>query len=250
MVSNIDLSIVIPAYNEAESFRSGMLTSAFNYLKTAKYSYEILFVDDGSTDDTGKLLSDLAQKDKHVSVTTITHGGKAKAVTTGILKATGDIILFTDFDQSTPLAQIETFLAAHKSGADVAIGIRGGDTKQDSWIRKIRSTVFVLFVQLIALPGIKDTQCGFKSFKKDLAKKIFSNLLVSLPKGTVTGGYMGAFDVEALFLARKYRAKIAQVPVAWIKFPSTRLNIWKEPLQMLLDTFKVRLYGILGKYHE
>lgn len=227
-----------------------MLDSALDYLRSANYSYEVLFVNDGSTDDTEGLLTSLSKKDKRFNVITIRHGGKASAVTAGILKAQGEIILFTDFDQSTPLYQVDKLLAAHDSGADVAIGVRGvGDsTKHDTWIRKVRSTAFVTLVQIIALPGIKDTQCGFKSFKKDLAKKIFSSLKVSLPTGTITGGYMGAFDVEVLFLARKYGAKIAQVPVTWVKYPSDRLNIWREPLQMLIDTIKVRLWGILRKY--
>ncbi|MEK9200602.1 MAG: glycosyltransferase [Patescibacteria group bacterium] len=243
------LSIVIPAYNEAASFRAGMLDSALDYLKSAPFTYQVLFVDDGSTDDTRELLTTLAKKDNRISVMSIPHGGKAAAVTAGILKASGEYILFTDFDQSTPLPQVDKFLAAHAKGADAVIGIRGHRTQNDTWVRKFRSGVFVTLVQLVALPGIQDTQCGFKSFRKDVAKKIFSNLLVSLPGGSITGGYMGAFDVEALFLARRLRAVIAQVPVTWIKYPSTRLNIWKEPLQMLVDTVKVRLYGILNKYH-
>lgn len=244
------LSIVIPAYNEAKSFKEGLLDSALEYLKSVKYSYEVLFVNDGSTDDTKELLESLSKKDKHFKVITIGHGGKASAVTAGIMQAEGEIILFTDFDQSTPLYQVDSFLTAHENGADVVIGVRGAgsSTKQDTWVRKIRSAAFVTLVQLIALPGIKDTQCGFKSFKNDIAKKIFSNLQVSLPTGAITGGYMGAFDVEVLFLARKFKATIAQVPVTWIKFPSDRLNIWREPIKMLIDTIKVRLWGILRKY--
>ncbi len=227
-----------------------MLDSGLDYLKSVNYSYEVLFINDGSTDDTKELLEGLAKKDKHFKVITINHGGKASAVTAGVLAAQGEIVLFTDFDQSTPLYQAESFLRSHDLGSDVVIGVRGGgvSTKQDTWVRKVRSAIFVTLVQIIALPGIIDTQCGFKSFKNGLAKKIFSSLKVSLPTGVVTGGYMGAFDVEVLFLARKYGANIAQIPVTWIKYPSDRLNIWKEPLQMLIDTIKVRLWGILRKY--
>ena len=179
----------------------------------------------------------------------ILHGGKAAAVMAGVLAAKGDYILFTDFDQSTPLHQVEKFLAAHKSGADVIIGVRT-QTQKDTLVRQVRSWGFVTLVQIVAIPGIKDSQCGFKSFTRVAAQKIFRNFKVCLPKKTVTGGYMGAFDVEALFLARKFNYKIVQVEVSWIKYPGDRLNIWKEPVQMAIDTLRIRLYDILGKYDQ
>lgn len=243
------LSIVIPAYNEAKNFRAGLLKPAVEYLKKQKYNYEVLFVDDGSTDDTNNLLSDFIKKNRDYKLIKIPHGGKAAAVTAGMMSATGEIILFTDFDQSTPITQTAKFLEAHKKGADVVIGSRGlsSETKDDTVFRKIRSKLFVLLVQVVLLPGIRDTQCGFKSFTQAAAKKIFSSLLVT-NSGKVTGGYMGAFDVEALFLARKYGYKIDQVPVEWVKIISDRLNFWKEPLQMAIDTFKVRYYDLMRKY--
>ncbi|MEK7565912.1 MAG: hypothetical protein AAB506_02615, partial [Patescibacteria group bacterium] len=167
----------------------------------------------------------------------------------GMLAAEWKVILFTDFYQSTPLSMVGKFLEAHKNKADVVIGVRGheGSLKNDTLVRKIRSWAFVTLVQIVALPGIKDTQCGFKSFKNNAAKKIFSSLLVSKAK-KISGGYMGAFDVEVLFLAGKYGYKIIQVSVDWTKILSEKLNVWKEPLMMAIDTFKVRLYDLLGKY--
>ena len=100
---------------------------------------------------------------------------------------------------------------------------------------------------MIALPGIRDSQCGFKSFTRGAAAKIFSSLQVCR-QNQVSGGYMGAFDVEVLFLARKFGLAIDQLPVDWIRVPSHHLNIWREPVSMLLDTLKIRLYDILGKY--
>jgi hypothetical protein len=182
---------------------------------------------------------------------TISHGGKAAAVTAGMLAAKGEIVLFTDFDQSTPLDQVADFIKAHKNGAGVAIGLRGvkEETKDDTIFRKIRSWAFVFLVQAALLPGIKDSQCGFKSFKRQFVKPIFSNLKVT-NTGKVSGSYMGAFDVEALFLAKKLGAKIDQVPVSWVKIVSNRLNFWKEPLQMAIDVLKVRIYDLLGKYNH
>ena len=201
---------------------------------------------DGSTDDTYKLLSDLTGK--NIKVLQIPHGGKAAAVLAGVLAALGKYILLTDFDQSTPIDQVEKFLQAHQNGADVVTGTRV-KTEKDTLVRKIRSWAFVTLVQLVALPEIKDSQCGFKSFTNEAGKKIFSNLKI-YPLKKVVGGFMGAWEVEAFFLARKYSFRIDQIPVRWIKIPSEKLNIWKEPLQMAIDTVKIRIYDILGKYDQ
>ena len=243
------LSVVIPAYNEAQNFKSGSLDPVVDFLRKQKYSWEVILVNDGSTDNTQELLQEFCQNHRYFKLLNIGHGGKSAAVTAGMLAAAGQIVLFTDFDQSTPISQVEKFLVRHESGADVVIGNRSR-TKRDTWVRKIRSLAFVTLVQIVALPGIKDTQCGFKSFTRGSAQKIFKNLQISKPGRKISGGYMGAFDVEVLFLARKYGYRIDQVEVEWIKFVSNRLNIWREPLQMAIDTIKVRLYDILGRYHE
>src|SRR5574340_267961 len=241
------LSVVIPAYNESKNFRDGLLEPAVAYLSQQKYTWEVIFVNDGSTDDTQNLLQGFCQKHSGYKVMTIPHGGKAAAVTTGVLAATGKIILFTDFDQSTPLRMVDKFLAAHGQGYQVAVGDRGGMGKMDNTLfRRFRSWAFVTIVQVILLPGIHDSQCGFKSFQNTAAKKIFSQLLVT-NTGKVTGGYMGAFDVEALFLAKKFGFKIVQIPVEWQKVEGTRLNPITEPLKMLRDVFKVRFFDIFGR---
>lgn len=238
------LSVVIPAFNEAKNFRAGLLTEPLSFLKKQKYPWEVIFVDDGSNDDTPKLLKKLVRTNKNLRLLAIPHGGKAAAVRAGILAASGKIILFTDFDQSTPLPQITKFLAAHKKGADIAIAIRGYPAKtmtNDTWWRRLRSLMFIKLMQLIALPGILDSQCGFKSFKNRAAKRIFSSLKVSA-RVKPQGAYMGAFDVEALFLARKMGYTIAQVPVDWRSVSSEKLNLWREPLLMFIDLFKIRWY--------
>ena len=194
------LSVVIPAYNEAGNLKNGVLNEPLEYLRKQKYSWDLIFVDDGSTDDTYKLLAGLT--DKHIRVLRIPHGGKAAAVTAGVLAAKGDYVLFTDFDQSTPINQLDKFLEAHKSGADIVTGIRA-KTEHDTLFRKIRSWVYVTLVQVVVLPGLKDSQCGFKSFTHTASQKIFSNLLISLPTGEIKGPYMGAWEVEVFFLAKK-----------------------------------------------
>lgn len=247
MASNLSLSVVIPAYNEATNFKAGALNSVVKFLTKQKYAWEVLLVNDESTDQTKELLTAFCHQNPNFKLMTIAHGGKSAAVTAGVLSALGEIILFSDFDQSTPIQEVAKFIAAHQSGADVAIGVRA-QTTDDTWIRKIRSKAFLTLVQIVALPGIQDSQCGFKSFTRPAAKKVFSSLKVSQAR-KVTGGYMGAFDVEVLFLARKFGYRIDQVPVEWKKILSEKLNVWKEPFQMASDTLKIRIYDILGKYH-
>jgi dolichyl-phosphate beta-glucosyltransferase len=245
------LSIVIPTYNESGNFRNGVLAPLLEFIKKQSFLWEIIFVNDGSTDDTPKLLKDFIKPYSNIKILNISHGGKSAAVTAGVLNATGQYILFTDFDQSTPIKFALPFLNAHKNGADIVIGVRGGSSsyKSDSLMSKIRSKIFLILVQTIAIPGIKDSQCGFKSFTNDSARKIFSSLKVC-KQNKVSGGYMGAFDVEVLFLARKYGYNISQQPVDWVRVPSNHLNVLKEPIMMVRDTIKVRLYDILGKYDK
>lgn len=246
MSSSPFLSIIIPAYNEAENSENGTLNSVVEYLQRQKYIWEVIFVDDGSTDTTNQLLAKYCSQNSGFKLMKIKHGGKAVAVSTGVLAATGQIVLFTDFDQSTPIFEVGKFIAQHQKGADVVISYRS--QRRDTLIARIRGWLFVTLVQVVALPGIIDSQCGFKSFTAESARQIFSRLLVSKPKDRVSGGYMGAFDVEVLFLARKLGYRIDQLPVAWTRYVSNRLNIWKEPAKMAWDTFRVRLYDILGKY--
>lgn len=243
------LSIIIPAYNEAENFKNGLLNPAFQYLQKVKYSYEVIFVNDGSTDETEKLLNSFCRVKKNCRLLTIPHGGKAAAVTAGMLEGKGEYLLFTDFDQSTPLYEVENFLKAHESGASVVIGNRGMIKMANKLLRKFRGWVFVTLVQAVLLPGINDSQCGFKSFKNSVAKRIFYNLKVTRTE-KVSGGYMGAFDVEALFLAKKWGYKISQISVSWKKVEGKRLNPLIEPIKMLRDVFKVRFFDLVGKYNN
>jgi len=240
------LTVVIPAYNETDNFGAGVLEPVVDYLQQQKYGWEVVLVDDGSTDATNKLLTGFCQSHPGFRLLRINHGGKAAAVTAGMLTAGGEIILFTDFDQSTPISEVSKFINRHQDGADVVISFRA--QRHDTLIAKVRGWAFVTLVQLVALPGIIDSQCGFKSFTNVAARKIFTHLKVSQPVGKISGGYMGAFDVEVLFLARKYGLRIDQVPVQWTRYVSNRLNIWKEPLRMAYDTFRVRVYDILGLY--
>jgi len=244
------LSVVIPAYNEEENFRRGVLLDVKNFLVKQRFSWEVILVDDGSTDQTLKLLSEFSKKNGGFRPINIDHGGKLKALLAGVSKAQGEYILFTDFDQSTPICEFGKFLPYLKDGSDVIIGSRigkGSERINDPFFRYFRSRVLNFIIQLVLFRGIGDTQCGFKAFRREVAKKLFKNLEVThlaKPKG----GFMGPWDIEFLFLACKFGYKIASVPVTWQYFHSQRLSTFGEPAKFIVDILRIRLFDLLGKY--
>ncbi len=233
----IKLSIVIPAYNEAENFKRGVLKTIDNYLKSQKFEWEVILVNDGSTDETLKLLQTFSKLHKSFKVLDIAHGGKAKAIKEGILKADGKIVLFSDFDQSTPIEEIEKVLPAFEENVDVVIGKRNSPIGW-SFFQNLRSKIFNLLVQILVLPGIPDSQCGFKAFKQEVGKKLFNSLKIT--SRNETSSFMGAFDVELLYLARLFKFKIKSVPVSWRAYKSSKLSFC-EPFIMLKDIIRVSL---------
>lgn len=253
------LSVVIPAYNEEENFRRGALNKVARFLVNKKFSWEVVLVDDGSKDKTYSLLQKFSKKHKGFRAISIPHGGKVKAVTAGVFAAKGEIVLFTDFDQSTPIDAVDKFLPEFKKGTDIAIADRygkGAKRLNDSFDSLLRSKVFNWAVQVFILKGINDTQCGFKAFKTEIARKLFGSLQVyktsETQKPFISGAwkgkaFMGAFDVELLFLARKSGFKIVSVPVIWRREVSKRLTV-SEPIRMFFDVVKMRWLDLLGRY--
>ncbi|OGY09757.1 MAG: hypothetical protein A2782_02880 [Candidatus Blackburnbacteria bacterium RIFCSPHIGHO2_01_FULL_43_15b] len=236
-MEKIRLSVVIPAYNESKNFRCGVLNGVVEFLKLRKYTWEVILVNDGSTDETLKLLKEFVSCHYGFRLVDMVHGGKVAAVTSGVLEARGEIVVFSDFDQSTPLSEVENFLLEFNKGAELVIGRR---VEKSGWslFQKLRSKTFNFLVQLIILPGINDTQCGFKAFKNSVAKELFKKL--SITKHTAKDGYKGAFDVELLYLAKRRGYKIVQLPVVWSYVKSGILSPL-EPIKMLLDIIHLRL---------
>lgn len=245
------LSIVIPAYNEVLNLRVGVLDPSFEFLKKQKYSWEVIFVDDGSTDQTYKLLKNFCAKTKHCHLLQIPHGGRAAAMTKGMLTANGKYVLYADFDQSTALSQVEPFLNEIRAGADLVIGMRGErhTVRKDGVLNKLRAKIFVAIVRAILLPKIVDINCGFKLYKNSAAKIIFSSLKVSVPL-KISGGYMGAIDTEILYLAQKNKFKIHQIPVDWIRRPPSSLRLVSETARILHDLALMKYYSLTGKYES
>ena len=246
------LSVVIPAYNEVENFKRGVLDQILKYLKTVTFSWELILVNDGSTDETSTLLENFAQKFVRVRLVNISHGGKLKAIEAGVKNAQGYVILISDFDQSTPISEFNKFLPNFEKGADIVIGNRvaaGAKRINDPFFRYVRSRVLNFLIKIFLFGGISDTQCGFKALKTTVAKKLLPNLKIT-HSAKPKGAFMGPWDIELLFLAKKAKLKIAQVPVTWQYFPSRRLSVISEPARFIFDILRIRQFYLLGKYKD
>lgn len=246
--STVFLSVIIPSYNEASNFNRGCLDGILPFLERQNYRYEVIFSDDGSTDDTAQLLESFI--DKHQShlqrgqlcLLKNPHGGKVAAVQAGMNQAAGEWRLFTDFDQSTEISEINKLLPFTDQEYDIIFGSRKLDPSQvkAKWYRRIMGDSFNLIVRLMTGLKISDTQCGFKLFNKPAAN-LFNQLYVYDPKRVhETGAFTGAFDVELFFLARLRGLKYKEVQIRWQHYATDRVNIIKDSLRMFIDVVKIR----------
>lgn len=244
----MDISIVIPAYNEGGNIKGGALRAVNDFLVKKKFSWEVLIVDDASKDETVKLAEAFAKKHSGFRVLKEPHRGKGGTVIAGVLAAKGGIVLFTDMDQATPINQIDKLIPKFKEGYDVVIGSRVG-RKGAPILRKVMASGFTLLRIIILRLPYKDTQCGFKAIKKDAAKKIFKRMKVFSEKAKVEGAAVTAgFDLELLYIARKLNLKVAEVPVVWHHKGTERVSAIKDSWQGLRDMILVRTNALLGKY--
>lgn len=244
------LSVVIPAYNELDNVRLGVLDGVYGYLRERKYEWEVLIVDDGSADGTALELKRWMKGKKNTKLIINLHRGKAQAVKSGVMEASGDFVLFTDFDQATPLSEVEKLLPFLRKGYEIAIGsreVKGSERLREPWYRHIMGKVFNIVVQSIAIQGISDTQCGFKLFTNQAAKDLFHSLLV-YTDAKEKSAFTGAFDVELLYLAQKRGYRIAEVPVSWKYVSTIRVNPIRDSARMFIDVLKIRLSDLTGRY--
>jgi dolichyl-phosphate beta-glucosyltransferase len=228
MASEPVLSVVVPCYNEERRLPS-TIEQIERYLDGSGTSYELILVDDGSTDGTRKVMNDAAAHHPSVRVEALPRNrGKGRALAEGVAAASGTEILITDADLSTPIEELEKLQAALDRGAGAAIAsraLRGSRVEVSQPVyRVLMGKAFNLIVQLVLLPGIWDTQCGFKLFRADVAKDAFGAL--------TTDGY--GFDPEVLFRAKKRGVRIAEVPVVWRNSAPTKVS----PISSSLDMFK------------
>lgn len=226
------LSLVIPMYNEV-----GRMAPAFGvvraYLDASGQPYEIIAVDDGSTDGTSEALAALPDVR---AISYKPNRGKGYAVRQGMLASKGDLVAFSDVDLSAPIEELGKLMAAIESGADVAIGSRGLKGSQlgvhQPRFRELGGKSLNLVIQALAVPGIRDTQCGFKLFRGDVARRIFEQCILD--------GW--GFDVEVLYLARRMGYQIAEVPVRWNHSADSRIRPLQAGLQVLKDLFRIRVH--------
>lgn len=236
------LSVIVPAFNEGSRIRP-TLQRLGRYLAETFTAFEIIVVDDGSSDDTASVVRDVGRQLREVSLLhNPTNAGKGHAVKAGVLHSKGDLVLVCDADLSTPIEEIEKLLPLISSGFDIVIGSRGLP-ESDIVIRQPRDRermgkIFNVFVRALLLGGIKDTQCGFKLFKGETAKRLFQKSLIK--------GF--SFDVEVLFLARKLGYTITEVPVRWFNSPDSRVRLLRDPARMFIDLFRISLNRLFGKY--
>lgn len=236
------LSVVIPTYNE-ESKLPVTLKEIIIYFDEGHADYEIIIVDDGSTDTTQLKIEEF--QSNHSRIRLLKNGrnsGKGFSVKKGILAAKGEYILFCDADGSTPISELEKLLRKLRAGDDIAIGSRGLRLSQikvrQPVYREYMGKIFNRLVRLFAVPGISDTQCGFKCFKRVVARELFNEQTLN----------HFSFDVEILYLAQKRGYKIAEVPVIWVNSPESCVSLIKDPLRMLFDLLRIPLiHGFDGK---
>jgi len=239
----LELSIVIPAFNEEERLTES-LKRIREYAKGRSLQFEVLVVDDGSTDGTAALVERTRCGFPELRlISNSRNRGKGFSVRQGMLEARGEIALFTDADLSAPIEEADKLLAALRGGAyDGAIGSRAVDRSlidvHQSRFREIAGIIFNHIVRWgVGLP-FQDTQCGFKAFRREKSRAIFE-----LQR---TEGF--GFDPEILFLAQKRGLRIAEIPVRWAHNPATKVHVFSDSIRMFLDLLAIRWNALLGRY--
>ena len=241
----IDLSVIIPAFNEESSILQSIETLQNYFLKRGD-RFELVVVDDGSSDKTLEIIRNLAQSNTHIrALTNGENRGKGYTVKHGVLESKGEFVLFTDVDLSTPIDDYQKLKAELEAGNDIAFGSRAlakSDLRiRQPWYRVWLGRLANKAIQAIvpALRGIQDTQCGFKLFKGDVARKIFP----------FQQNERWGFDFEILHIARKFGYRVAEVPVQWSHSGDSRIRLSDYP-KTLMELFKVRLNEMKGIYRE
>jgi len=248
----IEYSIVIPAYNEEAGITSA-LTQVVNFMKNFSSSYEVIVVDDGSEDETAGKVESYAKDYSEIKLRKNPHKGKGFAVRTGVLDSVGKYVLMIDADMATPIEELKRLMVWIKdSDFDIAIGSRegiGAERRNEPFYRHLMGRIFNLIVGILVIPGIKDTQCGFKVFKGNVAREVFRRLVLfgpDTPKTKVPR--VTAFDVEVLVVAKRLNYSIKEVPIKWNFVPSQRVPPLRASIDNFMDVMKIKWNDLQGEY--
>lgn len=252
------VSVIIPCYNEAKNLEKSVLDEVYQYLAQQDYAWEVIIVNDESTDQSKSLIQRFIAGKENFALFDIPHGGKPAAIWAGIQKAAGDVVLFTDMDQSTPMAELGQLLPWCERGFDMVIGSRGSAREGFSLVRKAGSFVFRTVRGLFLLRDIADTQCGFKLCRRQVALQVFPHLEFLKHKEKPTGWKVTAYDVELLFLVEQAGYRIKEVVVNWsnrdqsdTKSQSSEMARYlNESIDMARQVTRVKLNQLKGFYDK
>lgn len=235
------LSLIVPAFNEAGRL-AATADAIIGYLEAQPYEWELIFVLDGGRPGAADALAAAALRPNVRVLDNGINRGKGYSVRSGVMAARGARIAFIDADLSIPVQSLGPLLSGLDGGADVAIGSRalGGSSVSgpQPMMRQSMGSLFNLFVRAVALPGLRDTQCGFKGFRREAALRIFSVQRID----------RFGFDVEVLYLARRMGLVIREVPVTCVYHGGSSVGRVGDSLAMALDVVRVRLNGARGRY--
>ncbi|MFC2029074.1 dolichyl-phosphate beta-glucosyltransferase [Chloroflexota bacterium] len=241
--SPLELTLLIPVYNEQQLIRSNLET-LFAFLQSTQTNYEILVVDDGSTDHTVQIVQEFLKN--HSKIRLIVQNknmGKGCAIQRGVLESRGSYIVFMDADLSYELDALDAIMNELIEGNDLAIGSRhveGSLVRDVPPLRYFIGQVFSILVSLVMFTGIRDTQCGFKGFNAQAAREIFKRTTIS----------RFGIDVEVLFIAKKLGFSISQIPVKMTGFRNdSRVQVIQDSIRMFFDLFRIRLNYLRGIYN-
>ncbi|HLC94367.1 MAG TPA: glycosyltransferase [Patescibacteria group bacterium] len=248
----MNISLVVPCYSEEANLQKGVLDKIGNFTRDDSRFAEVIFVDDGSIDSSRHIIKEkYLGKFPKLRLIENEHQGKAYAIITGICKAKGDFVLFSDVDLATPIEEAEKLIKEAQNGYPIVIGSRNTHRKGAPFLRKLMAVGFIIVRDiLIGLSGIRDTQCGFKLFQKKAALSIIKRLKVFAhkKKAIKSPSVSAGFDLEFLFLAAKQGYRIKEVPIIWRYAETKRVNFLKDSLETMQDILKIKYFDITGKY--
>ncbi len=234
------LSIIIPAHNE-ESRLPRTLGQIFAYLEDQSYSSEVIIVENGSSDHTLELAQNFALQHPTLTVIHEEKRGKGYAVQRGVLSAHGEYRFICDADLSMPIEELQKFIPPLLNGFDIAIASReapGAIRYNEPSFRHWGGRAINFAIQMLILPGLNDTQCGFKCFHADTTRDLFQ-------LQTLTGW---SFDIELLYLARRKKLRIKEIPIQWYFDQDSKVKAVKDALGMISDIFRIHINALRGKY--